>query len=126
LNRDCCESLQEPLALFGRSAAWASNGQKPLVYLLSQPWPKLILLDWQMAGMDGATFLRELLQDPTLADLPAEIESGYPAARRTILLALQCDILEKLFGILPLLALLARMPRWISLGCGVGRYWSES
>src|SRR5438105_2176048 len=95
---DYCQSLQDLLSVFGRSAVCLASGQEALEYLRTRPHPQLILLDWAMPGMDGGQFLREFVRDPALAEITVVIATGYPASRLVIPLAVRCRILEKPFG----------------------------
>ena len=48
----------------------AASGLDALVQAPKIPGLKLILLDWNMPEMDGATLLQRLRQDPDFADIP--------------------------------------------------------
>ena len=65
------EALCELLADAGHAAVSVANGQAALDYLRSSGQvPCLILLDLMMPIMDGETFRRQQLADPTLRTIP--------------------------------------------------------
>ncbi len=48
----------------------AEDGHEALAYLRSHPLPSLVLLDWNMAPMNGSEFMAELAKDAALAGVP--------------------------------------------------------
>lgn len=69
-DADIREALREALEQDGYAVAEARDGSAALGYLRAHPAPPLILLDWNMAPMNGARFLEELARDPQLAAIP--------------------------------------------------------
>jgi CheY-like chemotaxis protein len=67
---DIREALHDILAFEGYQTAEAVDGTTALLYLRSHPPPGLILLDWNMAPMNGLQFLAECERDPSLAGIP--------------------------------------------------------
>ena len=68
------------LQLEGFQVAAAADGREGLDYLAKGLHPDLILLDMIMPGMDGWAFLRELKQDPVLAQIPVVIVTAIGGA----------------------------------------------
>ncbi len=64
------EALRDSLTDEGYLLAEASDGTAALAYLRANPRPALILLDWNMAPMNGAQFMSEMVKDPVLAEIP--------------------------------------------------------
>jgi CheY-like chemotaxis protein len=69
-DRDIREAIQDALGDAGYETAAASDGREALEYLRSHPAPRLILLDWNMAPMNGAEVMVEVAKEPSLADIP--------------------------------------------------------
>ncbi len=69
-DADIREALQHALADEGYETVDADGGQKALAYLRSHPLPPLVLLDWNMAPMNGAQFMAELAKDTALSGVP--------------------------------------------------------
>jgi CheY-like chemotaxis protein len=67
---DVRESIADVLRDEGYVVALAVDGIEALSYLRSNAPPHLILLDWMMPRMDGATFRAEQRKDPALAAVP--------------------------------------------------------
>ena len=68
-DRDVRESLRDTLADEGYPTAEASDGGDGLAYLKTNE-VSLILLDWNMAPIDGPAFMAELVKDERLKNLP--------------------------------------------------------
>jgi CheY-like chemotaxis protein len=67
---DFREALRDALQTEGYETAEASNGAAALDYQRKSPPPGLILLDWNMAPMNGAEFLAELAKEPSTRGVP--------------------------------------------------------
>jgi len=82
---DILLALTDALELEGYQVASASEGGAALEYLRAHPAPNVILLDWMMNGMDGATFVKHQSEDPVLKKIPvvlltADARAGEKAA----------------------------------------------
>ena len=69
-NVDVLEAVRDTLTAEGYETAEATDGQAALDYLRSHEAPGLILLDWNMAPMNGRDFMIETAKDPKLAAIP--------------------------------------------------------
>jgi CheY-like chemotaxis protein len=70
-DSDIREALRDILADEGYATIEATNGRDALHYLRSHaPPPPLILLDWNMAPMNGPEFMAEVATDPLLSRIP--------------------------------------------------------
>jgi CheY-like chemotaxis protein len=69
-DRDIREAIHDLLAVEGYDTAEARDGGAGLAYLRAHPPPGVILLDWNMAPVNGAHFMSEFSRDPTLASIP--------------------------------------------------------
>jgi CheY-like chemotaxis protein len=67
---DIREALKDLLADEGYETAEASDGLEALSYLRAHPPPRLILLDWNMAPMNGPQFMEEFVKQPVSAQVP--------------------------------------------------------
>jgi CheY-like chemotaxis protein len=67
---DVREALSSILNDEGYPTTGARDGQEALDTLRSQSLPSLILLDWNMPGMNGPQFMVEVAKDPALARVP--------------------------------------------------------
>ena len=72
-DRDIRDSLRETLEDEGFAAADVSSGPEALEYLRAHPQTPLILLDWNMAPMDGPTFRAAIAAIPELASIPVVV-----------------------------------------------------
>jgi CheY-like chemotaxis protein len=61
---DIREAITDTLEQEGYAAVEAGNGLEALSYLRSNPPPPLILLDWNMAPMNGPEFMQEFAKHP--------------------------------------------------------------
>lgn len=59
---DIREALCDALEQEGYVAAAAPDGDSALTYLSDNPPPSLVLLDWNMAPMNGAEFMRAMTE----------------------------------------------------------------
>jgi CheY-like chemotaxis protein len=64
------QAIRDVLADEGYETVEAAEGSAALDYLRTSPRPALILLDWNMAPMNGAQFLAELRKEPGLSTIP--------------------------------------------------------
>jgi len=67
---DVREATRDALADEGYEMIEAADGQAALNYLRGNPPPHLVLLDWNMAPMNGAQFMEEVAKDPYLSTIP--------------------------------------------------------
>jgi two-component system response regulator FlrC len=84
---DIREAVRDTLGDEGYETHMAADGQEALDYLRRHPRPPLILLDWNMAPMNGARFMAELGSDAALAAIPvvlltADARAAAAAANR--------------------------------------------
>ena len=80
---DVREALEGFLKTEGLDVCCASDGRKALYALRNGPRPCLILLDLNMAGMDGWEFRRRQLLWPQMASIPVVVLSGAPELRES-------------------------------------------
>jgi len=69
--------LEDVLLDEGHSVLIASNGRQALD-LVAKDRPDLILTDYMMPVMDGATFMKALADQPSFADIPVLVMSSLP------------------------------------------------
>lgn len=69
-DSDILDAIKETLEGEGYDTAVAQNGQAGLDYLRSHRAPGVILLDWNMAPMNGPAFLTELGRHSELSSIP--------------------------------------------------------
>jgi two-component system response regulator FlrC len=86
-DTDMREAVRDTLLEEGYETHVAADGLEALAYLRAHPVPPLILLDWNMAPMNGARFMEELGSDAALASIPvvlltADIHAAAHAGRR--------------------------------------------
>jgi CheY-like chemotaxis protein len=67
---DILEALRDTLADEGYEAHEATNGQEALDYLRSHAAPPLVLLDWNMAPINGSEFMAQMAREPALSEIP--------------------------------------------------------
>jgi CheY-like chemotaxis protein len=72
-DRDLRDSLHETLSDEGFATAEVASGPEGLDYLRAHPNTPLVLLDWNMAPMDGPTFRAALASVPELAAIPVVV-----------------------------------------------------
>ena len=69
-DEDVSEALRDTLAEAGYETAAVMDGQDAIEYLRSHPAPPLILLDWNMARMNGPQLMAEVAKEPSLSSVP--------------------------------------------------------
>jgi len=69
-DAELCDAILTTLACDGYQVAAACDGQAALDYLRCNPLPSLILLDWNMAPMNGAQFMAMVAKDVSLSAVP--------------------------------------------------------
>jgi CheY-like chemotaxis protein len=69
-DADIRDAVRDTLADEGYETIEASDGQAALDWLRAHPAPPLILLDWNMAPMNGPQFMAAVATDPKLAKIP--------------------------------------------------------
>jgi two-component system nitrogen regulation response regulator NtrX len=75
-NVPYCQAVLQRLSTEG-IAVWMAHNAHEAAKLIESVTPDLILLDMQMPGMDGLTFLSMLKALPDYSDLPAIVVSGH-------------------------------------------------
>jgi CheY-like chemotaxis protein len=69
-DRDIRAALRDTLELEGYAVAEARDGGDALKWLQNNPLPRLILLDWNMAPMNGPQFMEALEKNPLPTPVP--------------------------------------------------------
>ena len=69
-DQDIIDAMTDVLRQEGYRVSAAHDGAEALSMLRANAHPRVILLDWMMPGMDGATFAEEKRRDPALAAIP--------------------------------------------------------
>lgn len=69
-DADLREAIRDTLADEGYETIEAKDGGEALDYLRANPAPPLILLDWNMAPMNGLEFMAEAAKDPAISKIP--------------------------------------------------------
>jgi CheY-like chemotaxis protein len=69
-DADIREALSLTLGDEGFSSVEVTDGKAALDYLRANPLPPLILLDWNMAPVNGSAFMAEVAKDAALAAIP--------------------------------------------------------
>jgi CheY-like chemotaxis protein len=108
---DVRDAMIETLAEEGYPVVGVPDGPAGLAHLRSQPNTPLVLLDWNMAPMNGAAFLDEVAKEPGLAHVPivlvtADSRVSDPGRARA-----GVEVLKKPVDLDELFALLARYMR---------------
>lgn len=67
---DIREAIKDTIDDEGYETIEARGGAEALGYLRAHPPPPVILLDWNMAPMNGSEFMEEISKDPTLSNVP--------------------------------------------------------
>lgn len=68
--------LADELRLHGFEVTQATNGQEGLKCARKKK-PEVVLLDWEMPGMDGLEVLSDLKYDPATKDIPVFMLTGH-------------------------------------------------
>jgi twitching motility two-component system response regulator PilH len=77
---DVLEAIRELLMEAGYSVIEAKSGSEAMATLGREPKPAAMIVDFMMAGMNGADFLKLCAADPRLARIPSLVVSaGRPA-----------------------------------------------
>jgi CheY-like chemotaxis protein len=80
-DQDLRDALRDALVLEGYRVVGVANGAEALRHLEAGSRPCLILLDLMMPVMDGWEFRRNVLANPTLADIPVVVMTAAGAQR---------------------------------------------
>lgn len=75
-DADIREAIRITLEDEGFEVAEASDGGEALEWLRSHPPPAVVLLDWNMAPMNGPQFVAELSKEVELARVPIVVLSA--------------------------------------------------
>lgn len=103
-------TLQSVLEARGYTVALARDGAEGLAALASDPLPALVLLDFEMPGMDGLTMLRMLREDARTAAVPVLFSTAARLDLADLRKAQQADgILSKPFQLDVLLGFVERL-----------------
>jgi len=82
-DSDIREAIRDLLTVEGIDAAEARDGSSGLEYLRANLPPGVILLDWNMAPMNGAAFMSELSRDAALSRIPVVVVTADARAGQT-------------------------------------------
>lgn len=69
-DADIREAIRVTLEDDGYDVVEAGDGREALEWLRSHPPPPVVLLDWNMAPMNGPQFMAEVSKEEALASLP--------------------------------------------------------
>ena len=69
-DSDMREAIRDTLEDEGYETIDAASGPQALEYLRAHPAPSVILLDWNMAPMNGSQVMKELAKDAALSKIP--------------------------------------------------------
>jgi CheY-like chemotaxis protein len=67
---DLREAIRDTLAVEGYETSDASDGLTALEHLRTHRRPGVILLDWNMAPMNGGEFMAEFTHEPAISNVP--------------------------------------------------------
>ena len=82
-DSDIREAIHDLLMVEGIGTAEARDGSSGLEYLRSNRPPGVILLDWNMAPMNGAAFMSEVSRDAALSRIPVVVVTADVRAGQT-------------------------------------------
>lgn len=77
---DVLESIRDVLLDAGYTVVEAKSGSEAMVALQQGPLPAAMIVDFMMAGMNGADFLKLCAADPRYAGIPSLVMSAGRAA----------------------------------------------
>ena len=103
---DIRDALKDLLSDEGYRIAEAADGGAALDYLAANPLPSLILLDWNMAPVNGAQFMDEFIKRPIAARVPVVLVTADarvqhdPSDRRFAAQLRKPVPLDKLFAVI--------------------------
>ena len=82
-DADIREAMHDLLEDEGYESVAACDGGEALTYLSSHPPPSLILLDWNMAPMNGQQFMEEFTKHPMAREVPVVLVTADARAHET-------------------------------------------
>jgi CheY-like chemotaxis protein len=77
-DADIRDAIKDVLEDEGYRTAEAADGLEALNYLRVNPPPPLILLDWNMAPMNGPQFMTEFMKQPESSRVPVVLLTADP------------------------------------------------
>ena len=83
-DNDVREAIRDLLTSEGIGSAEARDGSTGLAYLRANRAPGVILLDWNMAPMNGAAFMSALSGDVALSRIPVVVVTADVRAGQTV------------------------------------------
>jgi DNA-binding response OmpR family regulator len=98
-DEDIREAVRMMLEDEGYEVIEARDGREALEWLRSHPPPAVMLLDWNMAPMNGAQLVAEVSKEARLAELPIVVLTADTTALRTVQDAHYAGWLKKPFQI---------------------------
>jgi CheY-like chemotaxis protein len=105
---DIRDAIRDTLADEGYEMIEATDGREALDYLRVNPAPPLILLDWNMAPMNGLQFMAEVAKDAVLSRIPVVLLTADASAPEKSRAAGCVDYLLKPVDLDALFAILVR------------------
>lgn len=107
-DADIREAIRMTLEDEGYEVVEAGNGHEALEWLRSHPLPTMMLLDWNMAPMNGAEVMAEVSKEPRLAELPIVVLTADITAQQKVQGSRHADWLKKPFHLDELFAVIRR------------------
>ena len=107
-DADIREAIRMTLEDEGYDVVEMGSGSEALEWLRLHPLPAVMLLDWNMAPMNGADVIAELARDARLADLPVVVVTADITAAQKLKGARHVDWLRKPFRLEELFETLRR------------------
>jgi len=83
-EKDVAMGLRALLTARGYEVDVAHTGERVLERLAGDPLPDLVLLDYELPGLDGETVLARMRADPRLADVPVLMATAAPIDLRRL------------------------------------------
>jgi two-component system, chemotaxis family, chemotaxis protein CheY len=108
-DADMRDALHDALEMEGYGVAEATDGLDALNYVRAHPPPALILLDWNMAPMNGPRFMEEYAKEPTFGQAPVVILTADSNAAKRAANGAFADCLHKPIELATLFAVIARV-----------------